>query len=53
MLNFENFAILKRLYEGKQTLNHFILRKSVNESYMSQLLPGFLKLLKQVIVSPL
>ena len=49
----ENFPVLKRLYEVKQTLNQFILRKSVNESYMSQLLPDFLELLKQMSVSPL
>ncbi|GAB5540215.1 MAG: ISL3 family transposase [Salibacteraceae bacterium] len=49
----ENFPVLKQLYEVKQTLNQFILRKSVNESYMSQLLPDFLELLKQMSVSPL
>lgn len=53
MAYLENFPVLKRLYEVKQTLNQFILRKSVNESYMSQLLPDFLELLKQMNVSPL
>jgi len=53
MAYLENFPVLKRLYEVKQTLNQFILRKSVNKSYMSQLLPDFLELLKEMSVSPL
>jgi transposase len=47
------YPVLKELYEVKQKLIKYILHKAVNERYMRQLLPDFLKLIKQMEFSPL
>ena len=49
----DDYPVLKTLYDVKQKLADYLLHKSVNESYMSQLLPDFLELLNQMHVSPL
>lgn len=49
----DDYPVLKTLYEVKQKLTGLLLHKSVNESYMSQLLPNFLELLEQMKSSPL
>lgn len=49
----DEYPVLKTFYGMKQKLTDYLLHKSVNESYTSQLLPDFLELLNQMHNSPL
>jgi transposase len=53
MAYLDKYPVLKTLYEVKQTLNRYLLLKTVKAKRMKAKLPGFLKLIKQMHRSPL